>query len=158
VDDRALLRRLADRFEVIDTVLRFAHSMDAQDWARLRSCLAETLDVDYSDLRGHPPARVSAEAFVAARIEGLQGLRTQHLSTNHLVSIDDDRAECLSCFLIHRVSPTAPAGQDAFDSAGHYTHRLRRAPEGWRIEAITQRVLWSRGNPAVHGALRRSPG
>jgi hypothetical protein len=155
--DPGTLQRLADRFEVTDTVLRFARAMDAQDWALLRSCLTDVVHVDYRDLRGEPPAHVPADEFVAARAKGLAGLRTQHVSTNHLVSVDGDRAECLSCFLIHRVNPSGPPAGNSFDSAGHYTHRLRRAPGGWRIEGIVQTVLWSRGNPEVHGALRRPP-
>jgi SnoaL-like protein len=155
VDDPGVLRRLADRVEIIDAVLRFSRAMDLQDWALLRSCLAAAVDVDYSDLRGEPPATVPADEFVASRATGLRGLKTQHISTNHLVSVDGDRAECSSCFLIHRLDPTGPAGDDTFDSAGHYTHRLQRTPQGWRIAAITQTVLWSRGNPEVHGALRR---
>lgn len=157
MDDASPLRRLADRAEITDTILRFARAMDAQDWTSLRSCLLPTVDVDYSDLRGEPPARVSADEFVAARARGLGGLKTQHISTNHLVSTDGDRAECVSCFLIHRLDPHGAEGRNTFDSAGHCAHRLRRTPDGWRIEGITQTVLWSRGDPEVHGALRRGP-
>ena len=85
MDDTGLLRRLADRTEITDTVLRFGRAMDVQDWSMLRACLAAMVDVDHSDLRGEAPARVSAEDFVAAREKGLHGLRTQHISTNHLL-------------------------------------------------------------------------
>jgi hypothetical protein len=54
MDDTRLLQQLADRAGVIDTVLRAARAMDVQDWPALRACLAATLDVDYSDLRGDP--------------------------------------------------------------------------------------------------------
>jgi len=129
--------------------------MDAQDGTLLRACLAPLLDVDYSDLRGDPPSVMTADDYVAARVKGLAGLKTQHISTNHLVTIDGDRAECASCFLIHRLNPAAPDGGNTFDSAGHYVRRLRRADGGWRAEGIAQTVLWSRGDPEVHGALRR---
>jgi hypothetical protein len=153
--DEPTLRHLIDRAEITDLVLRFARAMDGQDWSLLRSCLAPEVAVDYSDLRGDPPATVSADAFVAARVAGLAGLVTQHISTNHLVTIDGDRAECASCFLIHRVDPAARPGSNSFDTAGHYLHRLSRTPGGWRISGITQTVVWNRGNPDVHGALRR---
>jgi hypothetical protein len=129
--------------------------MDRQDWALLRGCLAPLVDVDYSDLRGDLPARISAEDFVAARVAGLTGLRTQHVSTNHLVTIAGDLAECASSFLIHRLDPQGADGENTFDTAGHYAHGLRRTSPGWRIDRIKQTVLWSRGNPRVHGALRR---
>jgi len=155
MDDTGLLQQLVDRTGVIDTVLRAARAMDAQDWPALRACLAGTLDVDYSDLRGDPPSTIAADAYVAARITGLAGLKTQHISTNHLVTIEGDRAECASCFLIHRLDPAAPTGDNTFDTAGHYVHRLARTAGGWRIDGIVQTVLWNRGNPQVHGALRR---
>ena len=87
MDDSRLLQQLADRAGIIDTVLRAARAMDLQDWPGLRACLAATLDVDYSDLRGDPPSTIAADAYVAARITGLSGLKTQHISTNHLVTI-----------------------------------------------------------------------
>jgi hypothetical protein len=145
---------LRDRAEITDTVLRFALAFDRQDWALLRACLADRVDVDYADLRGEPRAVLSAEAFVAARARGMAGLRTQHLSASHLVTIAGDRAECVSAFLIHRLDPAAPAGQNTFDTAGHYTHGLHRMADGWRIDRIEQRVLWSRGQRAIHGAFR----
>ncbi len=54
------------------------------------------------------------DGVLAARAHALAGLRTQHLSTNHLVTAD-----------------------------------------GWRIARIEQRVVGSRGNPDIHGGLRR---
>ena len=138
MDDSRLLQQLADRAGIIDTVLRAARAMDRQDWPALRACLAATLDVDYSDLRGDPPSTIAADAYVAARITGLTGLKTQHISTNHLVTIEGDRAECASCFLIHRLDPAAPTADNTFDTAGHYVHRLARTAGGWRIDGIVQ--------------------
>ncbi len=158
MDDARDLRRLADRADIVDVILRAADAMDRQDWAALAACLAPVIDVDYSDLRGDPPATVSADEYVTARRAGLAGLRTQHVSTNHLVTIDGDRASCRSCFVIHRVAPALPDGERFFDTAGHYAHALRRGPDGWRITAITQTVVWNRGNPDVHGALRGRSG
>lgn len=131
--------------------------MDGQDWALLRACLAPNVHVDYSDLRGDPPATIAADDFVAARVTGLRGLRTPHLSTNHLVTLDEDRATCESSFLIHRLDPARAQGENTFDTAGHYVHGLRRTRAGWQIDRIKQTVLWSHGNPRVHGALREPP-
>lgn len=155
--DAAALRALTDRADITDLVLRFAQAFDRQDWAALRACLLPTIEVDYSDLRGDPPATITADEFVAARARALGALRTQHLSTNHLVTVTGDDGECASAFLIHRVDP-ARGRDNTFDTAGHYTHRVRRTPDGWRIARIEQRVLWNRGNPDVHGALRARKG
>lgn len=94
---------------------------------------------------------------MATRTSALAGLRRQHLSTNHQVTLTGDRAECLAVFLIHRVAPGAPgapAGMDTFDNAGQYRHGCVRDPDGWRIDRIRQTVLWTRGRPEIHGAFR----
>lgn len=146
---------LEDRAEIIDTVLRFGYAMDTKNWPLLRECLADQLDTDYTALRGEARNIISADDFVALRTKDHSNMRTQHMITNQLVSVHGEHAECTSCFLIHRIDPTRPEGENSFDTAGHYTHGFVRTPHGWRIERIRQTVLWSRGNREIHGALRR---
>ena len=114
---------LLDRAAIIDALVGLANAMDAQDWARVRSLLADEVDVDYSQFRGEAPARVSADAYVASRIEGLRGLRTLHMSTNHEVTIGGDDGTCASAYHILRVDP---ATGRRLDSWGTYQHRLAR--------------------------------
>jgi 3-phenylpropionate/cinnamic acid dioxygenase small subunit len=154
MNTETMLRDLLDRDAVRDLVVRFANAFDLRDWNALRACLAAEIFVDYSAFRGEPPRTVTAEAYVDARASALAALRTQHLSTNHQVTLAGDRAECFSAFLIHRVAPAAPAGADTFDTAGHYWHGCARTPDGWRIDRIRQTVLWTRGTPEIHGAFR----
>ena len=154
LSDIDLLRRLHARAEVTDLVLRFAHAFDMHDWELLRSTLADEVEVDYQSFRGDPPGHLSADEFVERRRRALSHLRMQHLSTNHLVEVTGEVATCRSCFVIHRLDPRLPDGENTLDTTGHYVHRCRRTPEGWKITAIAQVVLWTRGNPEVHGALR----
>lgn len=154
--DTNTLQWLKDRADIVDTVLRFFYAIDMQNWRLLRSCLAETLDVDYTDLRGEPRQLVFADDFVASRAKDHSGLRVQHMSSNHLVTMTANTAECTSCFLIHRINPTLPKETNAFDTSGHYVHELIQTPNGWLINHIKQTVLWSRGNPQIHGAFRHT--
>ncbi len=146
---------LEDKFEIIDTILRFAYALDQQNWVMLRDCLADQIDADYAALRGEKRRIVSADDFVAQRAKDLAGLKTQHMSTNHLVSVEENHAECTSCFLIHRIDPARMPDGNNYDTAGHYVHGLVRVSQGWRIDRIKQTVLWSHGNPEIHGAQRR---
>src|SRR5215216_2791340 len=116
----------------------------------LRTVLADEIYIDYSDFRGDKARLISADEFVNLRIKGLEDLKTQHLSTNHLVEIEGERAECVSNFLIHRVGQ----GGKLLDTSGHYVHNLRRENNLWIIERIRQNVLWSRGDKQIHGAFR----
>src|SRR6267142_6453309 len=98
--DEASIREILDRAAIVEAIVGLANAMDAQDWARVRSLLADELDVDYSQFRGEPPARVTADGYVASRIEALKGLRTLHTSTNHEVSIEGDQGRCASAYHI----------------------------------------------------------
>src|SRR5262249_43074734 len=115
--------------------------------------LADEVVTDYSQLRGEPARRVSADEYVEERRRGLLGVRTLHVSTNHEVRITGDRADCLSAYRIYRLDPPMAAGEDGFDTAGTYRHQLLRTAGGWLVCAITQTVLLRQGNPLVHGAF-----
>lgn len=144
---------MSERDDVVEVVVRWATALDLRDWALARSCFADEIDADYGDLRGGGPERVSADVFVERRKVALTPLETLHQSTNHRVQIDGDGATCHSAFLIHRRA----ADGRTFDSAGHYLHTLARGATGWTIVAVSQRVLWSRGDPTVHTGARRDP-
>jgi len=101
--DEQSLRGLSDRAAVSDVVLGFARSLDIKDWEACRRCFLDEIETDYSDLRGEPPSRVKADDFVAKRRAALERLKTLHLSTNHLVTVDGDRATCVSAAVIHRL-------------------------------------------------------
>lgn len=151
------LQWLKDKSEIIDTVLRFFYAMDIQNWTLLRSCLAETLDVDYTALRGEPRKFIFADDFVASRAKDLVNLSTQHISTNHLVSINPEGAECNSNFLIHRMDQAkSKEEKNSFDTAGFYTHGLVQSQTGWTIHSIKQTIIWNRGDSHIHGAFRRT--
>ena len=143
---------IRDRAAVIDVVLGFARALDVKDWAACRRCFADEIETDYSDLRGEPPSTVKADDFVALRRAALEKLKTLHLSANHLVTVDGDRATCVSAAVIHRFRPEDGA---RFDTYCAYTHALVRTPAGWKISAVKQTVYWNTGNPDIHSGARR---
>ncbi len=105
-----------DREAIREVVYRFFVAFDNGDWSGLRTCLADELTVDYSDLRGEPPRQLAADEYVAARAQALDGLRTLHSSANPVVTLDGDRAGCTCSALILR---TAADGA-TFDTAAGY--------------------------------------
>jgi hypothetical protein len=145
---------IIDRTAVIDTIIGFANAFDAKDWEKVRFYLADEIDIDYSEFRSEPPKRVTAEEYIKQRIEGLAGLRTLHVSTNHEVTINNNTAECQSAYQIYRLDPTRESGQNRFDTAGNYFHSLIQTDQHWLIAGIKQTVVIVSGNPQIHGALR----
>jgi SnoaL-like domain len=148
------IRWIIDRAAVIDTIVAVANAFDAKDWQKLRSHLADEIDIDYSEFRGEPPRRVTAEEYIQQRVENLAGLRTLHVSTNHEVTIKSDAAKCKSVYRIYRLDPTRESGQNRLDTGGNYFHDLIQTDGLWRITGIRQTVLIVSGNTQVHGALR----
>jgi ketosteroid isomerase-like protein len=147
------LQALLDRLAVVDTIVGYAQALDSKDWAAARACFADEIETDYGDLRGTGPTRTTAQAFVELRRQALERLKTHHVSTNHLVKLDGDRATCVSATLIHRLDPGRET-DNTFDTLAHYTHTLARTPHGWRITRVRQSVAWNRGNPAIHPGAR----
>jgi hypothetical protein len=147
------LKLLLDRAEISDMVIRFAIALDLQDWPLFRSCFTDEVEADYSDFRGEPPAMIQADDFVEQRRSALSGLKTQHISTNHVITVDGDTAVCISCAVIHRFAPDKQ-GDNYFDTHGYYYHTLIRTSEGWKICKVKQTVFWNRGEAEIHGFHR----
>jgi len=149
------LQRLFDQTEIRDTILRFAVSLDLKDWDQCRSCFTDDIDVDYSDLRGESPVQMLADEFIAQRRKALGHLKTQHLSTNHLITIQGGHATCVSSMAIYR-RRSSSVEDGTFDTHCYYTHELVRTPQGWKICKIKQKVLWNAGDSTMHaGVLRK---
>ncbi len=157
MDESSNIRWVIERARVIDVIVGFANAMDAKDWQKLRTSLADEVDIDYSAFRGEAPRLVTAEEYVKQRVDGLAGLLTLHISTNHEVTILGDCASCQSAYRIYRLDPTRESGQSRLDTAGNYIHRLVQADGYWRINGIKQTVVLQSGNRQVHGALRNTP-
>jgi hypothetical protein len=142
------------RQAVVDTLSRLCRAIDERDWRAMRLCLADTLDTDYSRFRGTPPAQLTADEFVRLRQSGLAGLHTQHLSFNHLVALEGQRAHCRCDFIIHRW-PVQSDDHRFFHTYGYYHYGLiSTAEESWNIDSITQFAIHSDGSPELHGAHR----
>ena len=150
--DERSLSVLRARAAIIDVVLGLARALDLKDWAACRRCFTDVIETDYSDLRGEPPSTIKADAFVELRRTALERLKTLHLSANHLVTVEGDRATCVSAAVIYRLRPE---DGERFDTYCSYTHGLVRTGGLWKIGTIKQTVYWNTGNPDVHAGARR---
>jgi hypothetical protein len=138
--------------EIANTLNRFMNCFDLKDWRLMAELLETTVRIDYSDLRGGPPAEVSADEYVRARSDALQELMTHHQLTNLDIAVSEGTASAAASCMIYRRQ-----GEKTFNSHAFYRFRLGRSPAGgWKISAISQRILWNEGDPAIHkGAKSR---
>jgi ketosteroid isomerase-like protein len=152
------LRALQDRAAIIDVITRFAVSLDRRDWAGLRACLADQVQLDYPDSVGVATVGGDDLVAIARRFFGRLDA-TQHVSANHQVAIDGDRASCTSTLLAQHFL-TGCDGGETQRQVGYYVNDLARGADGeWRIVRSAQQVSWSDGNPAVftHAAAAFGP-
>jgi hypothetical protein len=146
VSDTAL-----DRAAAIDVTSRMGLFTDRKDWAALTGVFAPKVTADYTSLRGGEPAVVSGADLVAGWKDSLGHLDvTQHLLTNHLVTVDGDTAEVLASFQATHVAD--PADGRRWVLGGDYRFELTRSPQGWLISALTMTARWQTGDPAILGS------
>ncbi|MFC1822105.1 nuclear transport factor 2 family protein [Thermodesulfobacteriota bacterium] len=147
--DEKKLHRLLDRMEISDTVIRYATGIDMCNWDLFRTCFTNEIEVDFSSFSGAPPQKISADDWVDMVRTSLGGFRsTQHLSTNHVITIDGDRATCISYMQAQHYLPN-DKGDSSLTLGGYYTNKLVRTDNGWKICNCKLTVTWSTGNRHV---------
>jgi hypothetical protein len=159
MDLEARIRRLEDRAEISELVIKYAVGVDRRDWKMFADCFADPVYADYSELGSTVGSSSRAELVnrIAAVLDAFTA--TQHLSPNHLIEFDDsdpDRAVCHSYMYAQHLLEGS-AGGEFYLLRGSYTNHVARTPEGWRIERLIQHVSWQDGNTgAVAEAAERS--
>jgi hypothetical protein len=140
-----------DTLEIYELIARFTNCFDLKDWDGLQTCLTETIDTDYSDLRGTPPETLRAEEYVRIRRESLENLQLHHLSGNiELKYTDLLNGVCRVSMVIWRRSDT-----DEFTSHCIYTFKVTKVEDDWCISSIAQKVLWNEGNSSIHKGAKK---
>jgi hypothetical protein len=133
---------------------------DRLDLDRLCTQYVLHLDRDHDDDSWLPEVFTpdAVLTFPMGRFRGLAGLvgfqdmvranfaRTHHVSSNHDVRPDGDRAR-LRAHLVARHVPRAEDPTSHYDLGGHYEAEAVRTPDGWRISRLDFDVVWTTGEP-----------
>jgi 3-phenylpropionate/cinnamic acid dioxygenase small subunit len=127
-------------------IARFANSFDMKDWDSLQTCFTDSVYTDYSDLRGTPPETISASEYVRLRSESLDHLKLHHLIGNYEVDLSDSNsATCRASMVVWRKAET-----EDFISHCVYIFQLIKQKDTWKINGVTQKVLWNDGSSSIH--------
>jgi hypothetical protein len=153
------IRRLEDRAQISEQVIRYAMGVDRHDWAMFADCFTDPVYADFSG-GGIPAATVPRAELVARVSTALNGFTaTQHISPNHVIEFDAsdaDRAVCHSYMYAQHLLRGSGHGE-FYLLRGSYANHMLRTPQGWRIERIIQNRSWEYGNTAaVDEAIARS--
>jgi hypothetical protein len=71
---------------------------------------------------------------------------TQHVTTNHQVTVDGNRATC-RCQLHSQHVFHSDNGDQLFTVGGYYNDTFVRTEDGWRISHRTMEQTWMLGSP-----------
>jgi hypothetical protein len=144
--DQDKLQMLLDRMEISNTVIRYATAVDTRDWNLYRSCFTDEIELDFP---GWAVGTHKADEWVEMVRQMLGGFTaTQHLSSNHAITLSGDEATCVSYMQGQHYLPN-DTGDSALTIGGYYTNDLVRTKDGWKISACRLTVTWYAGNRYV---------
>ncbi len=147
------IERAVERSEIIDTLITFNRAVDAQDWERCRTIVADTIIDDH----GTPETLSRDEAIERWRQQGSALALLQHVNTNFGVMVNDDIAKVNSELLV-TVLARGAASMDVCTYGGACDYDLKRTDAGWKLTGFKAVIKWSRGstNP-IEEAVARAP-
>lgn len=143
------LETLLDRAAISDVVNNYATGIDRRDWVLFRSCFADEGVYDFVSWSGGEPRNLKADDWVSGVAGGLSGFdATQHVSSNHVHTIDGDEATCVSYMMaLHYIVEDGKRQMQSI--GGYYTNKLRRTDGQWRIYHCKLTVTWEMGDRAL---------
>jgi hypothetical protein len=147
----ARVKRIEDRQQISECVIRYAMSLDRADWDLFKDTIADPIYIDFSDWSGMEARSWGREEWAGFARDVLTGFdQRQHISPNHVITFkSEDEAVCTSYMFAQHLLRGAPGG-DTFIMRGSYTNVLaRREGGGWEINSMTQHFSWGEGNEDI---------
>jgi hypothetical protein len=148
-----------DRYEIADTLHRYAFGLDHGDADSLESALAEDcvfeftpagkkLGLDFRLLTGR-------QAIVAALIPLLGPLDTSHTASNLQIEISGDTATLYGYLMSQHFMPRQGSRRGSENALlmNRYECDLVRDGEKWRFKRIKIDNAWAQGDPQILNTL-----
>lgn len=141
---------IQDERDITAVIMRFATAVDTRDWALLRSCFDDEIDVHYeSTLRSS-----SGDELMKLMEEIHQGFgKTLHRNTNIVISSSPGGAKCST--YVNGIF-MYPDGSMAMEAEGYYDDFLVRDGGHWKIKKRHFVPVRMR-RPAAEGARLEFP-
>ena len=120
-----------------------SRAVDTQDWDLYRTCFTADAVVDYSG-PGGPCGGVDE---VVTWLQGVMGWASvsQHYVTNARITVNGDTGTIDALFFGVVGKPESDGGPGLVKVGGGYSDRMRRTPDGWRIEHLLDQSSWHEG-------------
>lgn len=136
---------MSDREEIIQLINLYGFAMDTQRWDLFDRIFTDDVDADYGP-GSHWTSREKFKRDFGTFHEVFDA--TQHVMTNHLVTVEGDRA-WVHTYGSWRLIRHAAGDPPVWDGTGYYDDQLVRTDGGWRIARRVCRVVYWTGNGRV---------
>jgi len=148
--DEERLKLMIDKADISDVVIRYATGIDMRDWDLYRSCFTDEIDVE-TDKSMH----LKADEWVAKVRRLISGFKaTQHISSNHVITVNGDEATCVSYLQAQHYLPSE-TGSNCITFGGYYVNALVRVSNVWKIRKCRVTFTWNDGNNGLFDEARR---
>jgi len=148
-----------DRYEIADTLHRYAFGLDHGDADSLASALTEDCLFDFTPagrkLGLHFPKLTGRPAIVGALLPLIGPLDSSHTSSNLQIEISSDSA-ALSAYLMSQYFMPRQGCRRGAENAllmNRYDCELVRDGEKWRFKRVTIDTAWAQGDPEILNTL-----
>lgn len=144
-----------ERVAIHDVMHRYALAIDTKDWGLLESVFCPEVTADFRSFGSKAVFTGSRNGWIAqvrATIEGMDA--TQHQMTNHLYTVDGERAQGTTYIRALHVCRNDWGG-DRYTAGGHYHVGLLRAHGEWRVREYRLEVTFHEGDRHVLRAAAR---
>src|SRR5438045_8997907 len=151
-----LAQLACDRYEIADTLHRFAFGLDHGDADSLASAFTEDCIFDFRPagrkLKIDFPKLNGREAIVNTLIPFLGPLDTSHTVSNLQIEVSDDSATLYDYVMSQHFMPREvcrPGSENAL-LMNRYDCELVSDGQKWRFNRVTIDNAWAQGNPEIH--------
>jgi hypothetical protein len=143
----AIIRDVADRQAIQETIQHFYMCIDHRDYDTLARLVADKYES--VNTRGVRSVSSREEMVASARATYANpAFVTQHLLGLAVISIDGDTAEAMCYLQANHILPNTWGGE-RWELAGRCVFRLVRSGEGWQVAGKTNEPGWVDGNAKV---------
>jgi hypothetical protein len=148
-----------DRFEIADTLHRYAFGLDHGDADSLGSTLTEDCRFDFTPagrkLGLDFPRVIGRDAILEAVLPLIGPLDTSHTASNLQIEISGDSATLYAYVMSQHFMPRQGSrrGSEFALLMNCYDCELVRDGQKWRFRRMTIDNAWAQGNPEILNAL-----
>jgi hypothetical protein len=154
-----LAQQATDRYEIADTLHRFAFGLDHGDADSLGSALTEDCYFDFrpagKKLGLDFPSLTGRQAIVDALLPLLGPLDTSHTANNLQIEISGDSATLYAYVMAQHFMPRQGSRRGSENALlmNRYDCELVRNGQKWRFKRMTIDNAWAQGDPEILNAL-----